>query len=250
MKETKQFLNMHRRFETAIMDYQMIKPGDHVIAGLSGGKDSSVLLKLLARKKINTTNDFMLSSVFVKMGFKGDVEKASYLKEFSEALGVPFYVIEKNIDTIAQKGGKKPCYLCSRERRLAIFELADRIGASVVAFGHHRDDFIQTLLLNLFYSASFQAMKPNNPFFKGKYSVIRPMVYIDEKLIQAESQSSNIRTFPSECPFDSESERIFIKSILETILKRNPDAKKSIFKAMYSPNIDYLLKPPSKKSFF
>ncbi len=225
-KETKRFLNMHKRLEAAIIDYNMIKPGDHVIAGLSGGKDSSVLLKLLTRKKIQTTNDFKLSSVFVKTGFEGDDRTAEYLRDYSFGLGVPFHIVETDIyDRVISKSDEKPCYMCSRGRRLAIFDLADRIGGNVIAFGHHRDDFIQTLLLNLFYSGSFQAMKPDNPFFGGKYRII---------------------TFPSECPFDSTSERMFIKDIIKTIEKRNPDAVKNIFRAMYSPNPDYLLKKPSK----
>jgi len=246
-KETRRFQNMHKRLEAAIIDYNMINPGDHVIAGLSGGKDSSVLLKLLTRKKIQTTNDFKLSSVFVKTGFENDDITAEYLRGYSLGLGVPFHIVETDIyDRVISKSDEKPCYMCSRGRRLAIFDLADKIGGNVIAFGHHRNDFIETTLLNLFYSGSFQAMKPDNPFFGGKYRIIRPMVYIDEKMILAESEQSEVRTFPSECPFDSTSERMFIKDIIKTIEKRNPDAVKNIFRAMYSPNPDYLLKKPSK----
>jgi len=247
-KETKRFLNMHKRLETAIMDYNMICPGDHVAVGLSGGKDSLVLLKLLARKKIDTTNDFKLSSVFVRMGFKGDDEKIQYLKEFSESLSVPFYVVDKNILETFKREKKRPCYLCSRDRRLAIFDLCDSINANVVAFGHHRDDFIETLMLNIFYSNCIQSMKPNNPFFQGKYRIIRPMVYIGESQIIAEKELSGIKTFSAGCPFECNSERKFVKEMLEKIYKRHPNAKKSVFKSLFSSNPEYLLVPPSRKS--
>lgn len=249
IKETKHFLNMHKRLENAIIDYEMIKPGDHVIVGLSGGKDSSMLLKLLARKKIATTNDFKMSAVYVKNGYEGDEEKIEYLRGYSENLGVRFYNIEMLKQDIYKKREKKnACYLCSRNRRLAIFNHADSIGANVVAFGHHKDDFVQTLMLNMFYGGTISAMKPNNPFFDGKYRIIRPMVYIDEQMIVTEAERIGLQTFSSGCPFQDISERLFVREILETVYKHYPMSKKNIYKAMYCLNPEYLLKTPSKKS--
>lgn len=248
IKETKHFLNMHKRLENAIIDYEMIKPGDHVIVGLSGGKDSSVLLRLLKRKKITATNDFTLSSVFVKMGYKGDDEKIEYLKNYSKDLGVKFHVIEEPILETFKKEKKGPCYLCSRNRRLAIFRLADEIGGNVVAFGHHKDDFMQTFMLNLIYGGTIGAMKPCNPFFGGKYRIIRPMLYIDEQMIITESERMELKTFRSGCPFQCISERSFVRELLENVRKHYPVSRSNIFKAMYSPNLEYLLKPPSNKN--
>ena len=135
MGESKCFLSMHKLLETAISDYQMIDPGDHVLVGLSGGKDSSMLLRLLARKKIQTTNEFKLSAVFVKMGFKNDDEISDYLRKFCDDLGVKYFEIEKSLEKVLSAEKKQPCYLCSRTRRLALFDLADEIGANVIAFG-------------------------------------------------------------------------------------------------------------------
>ncbi|HPS29825.1 MAG TPA: ATP-binding protein [bacterium] len=247
IKETKHFLNMHKRLENAILDYDMIKPGDHVIAGLSGGKDSSILLRLLARKKIVTTNDFTLSSVFVKMGYDGDDEKVEYLKGYSENLGVKFHVVDEPIQETFKREKKNVCYLCSRNRRLAIFRHADSVGANVVAFGHHKDDFMQTLMLNIFYSGTLGAMKSHNSFFDGKYRIIRPMLYIDEQMIISEAEKTGLRTFHSGCPLQCPSERLFVKEILETVRRHYPKSRMNVFRAMYSPNHEYLLKPPSKK---
>ena len=246
MGESKRFLSMHKLLETAIFDYQMICPGDHVLVGLSGGKDSSMLLKLLSRKKIQTTNDFKLSAVFVKMGFKNDDEISDYLRRFSEENGVKYFEIEKSLEKIMASEKKQACYLCSRTRRLALFDLADEIGANTIAFGHHRDDFVQTFLMNLFFNGSLEAMKPVNPFFKGKYRIIRPMLYIKESSVKAEVENSGIKIFDSGCPFGKVSERAFIRSFLEEIYKHDSTAKNNIFKALYNQKLDFLLKKPSK----
>ncbi|MBQ4439234.1 hypothetical protein II898_10215 [bacterium] len=246
MGESKCFLSMHKLLETAIFDYQMINPGDHILVGLSGGKDSSMLLRLLARKKIQNTNDFRISAVFVKMGFPKDNEISEYLRGFSENLGVKFFEIEKSLEKIMAAEKKQACYLCSRTRRLALFDLADEIGANVIAFGHHRDDFVQTFLMNLFFNGSLEAMKPVNPFFKGKYRIIRPMLYIKESSVKAEIENSGIKVFDSGCPFGKVSERAYIRSLIEEITKHDSTAKNNIFKALYNRKPDFLLKKPSK----
>ncbi len=246
MGESKCFLSMHKLLETAVSDYQMINPGDHVLAGLSGGKDSSMLLRLLARKKIQTTNDFRLSAVFVKMGFANDDEISEYLRDFSKNLGVQYFEIERSLEKIMAAEKKQACYLCSRTRRLALFDLADEIGANVIAFGHHRDDFVQTFLMNIFFNGSLEAMKPVNPFFKGKYRIIRPMLYIKESSVKAEIENSGIKVFDSGCPFGKVSERAYIRSLIEEITKHDSTAKNNIFKALYNRKPDFLLKKPSK----
>jgi len=246
MGESKCFLSMHKLLETAVSDYQMINPGDHVLAGLSGGKDSSMLIRLLARKKIQTTNDFRLSAVFVKMGFANDDEISEYLRDFSKNLGVQYFEIERSLEKIMATEKKQACYLCSRTRRLALFDLADEIGANTIAFGHHRDDFVQTFLMNLFFNGSLEAMKPVNPFFKGKYRIIRPMLYIKESSVKAEIENSGIKVFDSGCPFGKVSERAYIRSLIEEITKHDSTAKNNIFKALYNRKPDFLLKKPSK----
>lgn len=238
---------MHKLVEAAIADYKMINRGDHVVVGLSGGKDSVMLLKLLARKKIKTTNDFKLSSVFVKNGFSNDDKISQYLRPLSEDLNINFYEIDKSLEESMRREKRRACYLCSRNRRLSIFDLADKIGANVVAFGHHRDDFIQTFMMNLFYNGSIETMKANNPFFHGKYRIIRPMIYINESSISAEIERGEIQTFDSNCPFKSVSERKFIREILNAVYKRRPISRKNIFKALFTPKTDFLLKKPSEK---
>jgi len=245
-KESKCFLSMHKLLEAAIADYGMINPGDHILVGLSGGKDSSMLLRLLARKKVQTTNDYKISAVFVKMGFPKDNEISEYLRGFSENLGVKFFEITKSLEKIMAAEKKQACYLCSRTRRLALFDLADEIGANTIAFGHHRDDFVQTFMMNLFFNGTLEAMKPMNPFFGGKYRIIRPMVYIRESSVVAEAANTGLKIFDAGCPFGKVSERAFIRSLLEDIYRHDKTAKNNIFKALYNQKPDFLLKKPSK----
>jgi len=246
--EGKAFLNLHKRIETAIMDYDMIRPGDHVMVGLSGGKDSSLLLALLARRKIETTNDFKLSAIFVRMGFKGDDEKLAYLRDYAASLGVPFHAIDEPILEAFEKEKKKPCYVCSRNRRIAIFKHAKTVGANVIAFGHHRDDFMETFLLNILYGACTETMKPNNSFFGGEFRVIRPMLYIDEKAIAAEAKRRRIEVFPQGCPFHCLSQRRYVKDLIAAAHQRHRRVRKSIFRAMFTVRPEYLLKEPGRKS--
>ncbi len=246
--EGKAFLNLHKRLETAIKDYDMVHPGDHIMVGLSGGKDSSLLLALLARKKVETTNDYKLSAIFVHMGFEGDDEKRAYLREYCASLGVPFHTVDEPIFETFEREKKKPCYLCSRNRRIAIFKYAKTVGANVIAFGHHRDDFMETYLLNILYGACTETMKPNNPFFGGEFRVIRPMLYMDEKAIAAEAKRRGIRTFPQGCPYSESNERRFVKNLIAEAQSRHRRVRKSIFRAMFTVRPDYLLKEPGRKS--
>jgi tRNA 2-thiocytidine biosynthesis protein TtcA len=246
-KETKRFMGMHRLFEDAIIDYDMIRPGDHVVAALSGGKDSLMLLRLLARKKIHVTNDFKLSAVFVNNGFPDDDKRIIFLQKFAKELDVPIHVIDTDMMKYFENGKKSKCYICSRVRRLAIFKVCDEINANVVAMGHHRNDFIETLFLNILFSGSIQAMKPKNPFFKGKYSIIRPMVYIKEKAVIAESENLGTVPFSRNCPVEGDVTRKYVRELLKKIYSDHPDAEKSVFRSLFSADIDYLLKKPSKK---
>jgi len=247
--ESKNYLNMHKKLETALLDYDMIREGDHVLVGMSGGKDSTVLLKLLTRKKVALKNRFKISGCFVRQGFKNDDEIELYLREFCKNIEVAFHIIESDaLKIIENDRFAKPCYSCSRNRRLELFKYAGKIGANVVAFGHHRDDLIETLFMNIIYSNQIGTISPNSLFFKGEFRLIRPMIYIHEHQIKKEVADSGIKSFSAGCPFEGNSERDFVKSMLKDIYSHRPGAKKSIFRSLFSYDPQYLLKPPSKES--
>lgn len=193
-----------------------------------------------------TTNDFKLSAAFVRQGFEMDDEKAEFLEAFCRDLGVPFYVVDAPVRKLFEERKEKPCYICSRVRRMAIFSHAESIGATKIAFGHHKDDFIETFMMNIYFSHEIATMKPFNPFFKGKFFVIRPMLYVDEKMIKEESEGMPV--FRSGCPYEVETERTYVKNMLNDLYRKSKKIKPNIFRAMFSPKVEYLLKEPSSKS--
>ncbi len=250
MGETKRFLTMHKRLELAIIDYDMIPKGSHVMVALSGGKDSSMLLKLLARPKVLSHNDFTLSAVFVRQGFSFDNQREAFVRTLCESLSVPLYVEHNELSAEIKRLGasRKPCYICSRSRRLSLFKVAEQHGATIIALGHHRDDFVETLLMNIFYSSQIGTMKPNNPFFGGAFHIIRPMLYIHEYMIRQEAREAGIPEFETGCGFEHSGERAHVKKIISEMLQHYPKARISMFRALFSVEDDYLLKPPSHDS--
>ena len=249
-RESKTFLTMHKRLETAISDYSMINEGDHVVAALSGGKDSSMLLRLMARDKIMLRSKFRLSACFIRQGFKNDDEKENYLRELCRRNGVEMHVTQRNLEKDLRESSESRniCYTCSRFRRMELFKIAEKIGAKVIAFGHHRDDFIQTLLMNIFLSSQIGSMNPNNPFFGGKMRLIRPMVYIHEFQIRKEANDTGLKTFENDCKYSEKNNREWVKDLLKELYQKDPAIKKSLFRSLFTYDPDYLLKKPSKDS--
>jgi tRNA 2-thiocytidine biosynthesis protein TtcA len=248
ISETKNYLNMHKRLETAIFDYDMINDGDHILAGLSGGKDSTVMLKLLSRDKVDLKARYRLSACFIKQGFVNDDKIISYLKDFCLELDVPFFVVDSNIVDSLNDSKVKPCYACSRNRRIEMFKFAAKIDANKIAFGHHRDDLIETLLMNIIFSSQIGTIAPNSKFFKGEFNLIRPMVYIHEYQIKKEVSDSSIEYFSSGCSFEGNTERDYVKKLLKDIYSHRRGAKRSIFRSLFSYVPEYLLKEPSEKN--
>ncbi len=247
--ESRNYLNMHKRLETAMSDYRMINEGDHLLVGMSGGKDSSVMLKLLTRKKVEIKAGFKISACFVRQGFVNDESIECYLRDFCSKLGVPFYVIDSDVQKLLkEKGRSKPCYTCSRNRRMELLKFAGSIKANVIAFGHHRDDLIETLMMNIIFSNNIGTIPPNSDFFNGEFRIIRPMVYIHEHQIKKEVADSGIKSFLSGCPYEGNTERDYVKKLLKSIYSHRKGAKKSIFRSMFNYDPEYLLKPPSKES--
>lgn len=249
-RESKTFLNMHKRIELAIADYDMIKEGDKILVALSGGKDSSMLLRLMARRKIKVQEKFSVEACFVRQGFANDDEKENYLRQLCDNLEIKMHVAERSLEKDLNESteSRNPCYTCSRFRRMELFKVAEKADAEVVAFGHHRDDFIQTLLMNMFLSSQIGSMNPNNPFFGGKMRLIRPMVYIHEYQIRKEAKETGLQTFENDCKYGEKNNREWVKDLLGDLYKKDPAIKKSLFRSLFTYDPDYLLKKPSKNS--
>ena len=172
---------LRRQTGKAIADFNMIEAGDRIMVCISGGKDSHAMLELLISLRSSAPIDFEIVAVTLDQKQPGYPEHV--LPDYLEALGVPFYILEKDTYSVVRSiipEGKTTCGLCSRLRRGTLYGFAEQIGATKIALGHHRDDIVETLFLNLFFGGKLKAMPPKLKSDDGRNVVIRPLAYCRE----------------------------------------------------------------------
>ena len=225
----------------AIHNMDMIRDGDHVMVAVSGGKDSLSLLWLLKERIKRVPIDYRLTAVHVDPGFGAN--SADQMTSFFSAHDFEFRVIESDIGPKAHgaQNRENPCFLCSRLRRKLLFQTAEKVGCNRMAFGHHKDDLIETFFLNVFYGASISTMVPVQDFFGGKLTVIRPFYLVDEALIRRYAQLMDWPEINLDCPTAGSSKRGEIKNMLKHFYKSNRKIKGNIFHALQNVNTEYLL---------
>ncbi len=225
----------------AIHRYGMIQDGDRILVGVSGGKDSLSLLTLLSERAKRVPVHYELLAVHVDLGFQSS--GADMLTEFFEAKKVAYHIEPTRIAELANgpDNRENPCFLCSWERRKRVFSLAQRFGCNKIAFGHHKDDIIETFLLNVFYSAEISTMLPLQPLFKGKITLIRPLALIEEKKIEWFAKEMGLPYFPCVCPASGKSKRRKVKELLSVLEKENRLVKGNIFRSLSNVKMDYML---------
>jgi len=225
----------------AIHRYGLIQDGDRIIVGVSGGKDSLTLLHLLQERRKRVPIDYELVPVHIDLGF--DSERAEILKNFFEAQGLSYHIEFTDIGKRANspENRENPCFLCSWERRKRIFHLAHRLQCNKIALGHHKDDIIETLLLNIFYSAEISTMLPVQTLFKGKITLIRPLALIEEKKIERFAREMGLPFGPSGCPSSGKTKRKEVKELIEALGRKNRRVKGNIFRSLSNIKLDYML---------
>ena len=218
--KTRLFLHLKKWLEKASLDYDMIGPGDRILVGVSGGADSLALLDLLNTPMLFLPNDTSILAVNIDLGFdNGDA--ASELERYFGVNGYPFVIDRTEIGLLAHSdyNKKNPCFLCSRLRRKRLFEIAADKGCNKIALAHHKDDMIETLLINIFYGREISTMVPNQSIFGGKLHIIRPFAYIDEKLIKKYAAEQELPLVRNGCPTSGVSKRAVVKELLNTMEK-------------------------------
>lgn len=181
----------------AIGEFKMIEEGDKIMVGVSGGKDSWVMLWVLNELKKRAPINFDLMAVNLDQGYAG--YETTRIEEYLVKMGVPYKMAEKNINKIVEEkneGGATWCSLCSRLRRGTLYGLAEETGCNKIALGHHQDDMIETLLLNIFFVGRMASMAPKLKSDDGKNVVIRPLIYVLEDEIR---QFTRMKQFPVVC---------------------------------------------------
>ena len=247
-KNTKLFRHLKKWMEKAILDFKMIEEGDRLLVGVSGGADSFALLDLLDSPMIFTPK-FSLLAVNIDMGF--DISYSGYnaLEKYLQGNNYRYVMEKTDIGLLAHSdyNRKNPCFLCSRLRRKRIFEIAAAEGCNKIAFAHHRDDIIETLLINMFYGREISTMMPNQRIFGGKLHIIRPLAYLREELVKKYSKERQFPVLKNDCPTSLTSKRIYIKNLLNELERDNKEIRDNIYKAMSHVKPDYLLPCQKKK---
>ncbi|MEE9402375.1 MAG: ATP-binding protein [Desulfobacteria bacterium] len=225
----------------AIHQYGMISDGDRIAVALSGGKDSLTLMWALQERLSRIPINYSLLAIYIDLGFEGD--PAHLIEDYCKKMGYRFQVEHTDYGRLAhsEENRENPCFLCSRLRRKRLFELTHELGCRKLAFGHHMDDIIETLFLNMCYSGEISTMVPYQPFFNGKLTVIRPLAFLDESTINLFAENHAFPEVENPCPTARISKRHEIKKMLNNLYQTNKKIRGNIFRAMSRVKPDYLL---------
>lgn len=230
-----------KRFHKACADYGLITDGDHILIGLSGGKDSLALVELLGKRAQIHVPRFEVTAVHVRVKERDYHSDLSYLEDFCSRVRVPLIVKDTEIGEAKGKD-KDPCFLCSWYRRKVLFDVAQELGCNKIALGHHKDDLVETLLMNLVFQGSIGTIPPLLQMEKMPIQMIRPLCLIEEKDIAEYAERSGYEKQVKLCPLEKVSSRADMKELIKQLEKLNPNVRDSIFGAMENIKAGYLPK--------
>ena len=219
----------------AIGDFGMIEDGDKVMVCVSGGKDSYAMLDILMKLRERAPINFEI--VAVNLDQKQPNFPAEILPNYLKSLGVQYHIEEQDTYSIVKRvipEGKTTCGLCSRLRRGILYRVADELGATKIALGHHRDDILETLMLNMFYAGKLKGMPPKLRSDDGKHIVIRPLAYVPEKLLKRYAADMNFPIIPCDlCGSQPNLQRQVMKEMLRDWEKKHPGRVENLFRSMH-----------------
>jgi len=235
--------NLRSGMGRAIGDFGLIADGDRICVGISGGKDSLIMLLLLTELQRRAPVQYELAPVTVDAGFPGF--NTSAIRDFVADLGLKL-VIEQtdhaDLITTKLRPGSSICSFCARLKRGALYGAARRLGCNLLALGHHRDDFIETLLMNQFFIGTLKAMAPKTVCDHGDITVIRPLVYLAEEDIINVAQQAGIKTVSCNCPVaGADHQRQRMKQLLKGLEQEIPQVKNSLLAALGNVQSRHLL---------
>jgi tRNA(Ile)-lysidine synthase TilS/MesJ len=214
----------------ALYDYDLLEGASSLAIALSGGKDSITMLKLLRAILGNGFPDIPLHAIHVTGEFScGASVTTPFIQTLCNDLGVPLTICEST-----QKRETLACYSCSRERRRLIFDAAKSVGATAIAFGHHQDDSVETLLMNLLHKAEFAATLPKVPMHAYGVTIIRPLIYIAESQITQFARDDGFARITCRCPVGQTSQRRATKTLIQTLEAHYPNARTNLAKAAHT----------------
>tara|TARA_R110002073_G_scaffold101455_8_gene230564 strand:- start:27 stop:932 length:906 start_codon:yes stop_codon:yes gene_type:complete len=236
---------LRRQVGTAIADFNMIEAGDRVMVCLSGGKDSYALLDILINLQSHAPLQFELIAVNLDQKQPGFPEHV--LPEYLTKIGIPFRIVEQDTYSVVKRvitEGKTTCSLCSRLRRGVLYRIAGELGATKIALGHHRDDILETLFLNMFYGGKLKAMPPKLVSDDGQNIVIRPLAYCKEKDLATYADMANFPIIPCNlCGSQDNLQRQAIKEMMQQWDKKFPGRLETMFRSIQNIQLSHLADP-------
>ena len=231
-----------KKFLKAVDDFELVKDGDKIAIGVSGGKDSLLLAKLFHELKKDRRRNFEFKAVSLNPGFRE--EDLNNFKNNLEKLNIDCEIITTNIWEVANEKAKDyPCFLCAKMRRGILYTKVEEMGFNKLTLGHHFDDVIETTLINMFYAGTLKTMTPKVSKTSGKLELIRPLIYVKESDIIDYTKTNGIRAMNCGCTIEAgktSSKRKEIKNMLAELEEKNPGIKQSVFNSMKNINLDYV----------
>lgn len=221
----------------AVDDYNMIEDGDKIAVGISGGKDSLTLLYALNGLKRFYPKKFDIHAVTVDLGFKNlDLTK---IEQMCRELGVEYTIVKTDIADIVfeQRKENNPCSLCAKMRKGALNDAIKAVGCNKVAYAHHKDDVIETMLLSLIFEGRFHTFSPVTYLDRTQLTVIRPLMYMDEADVIGFVNKNNVPVVKSPCPADGNTKREYVHNLLKQLNRENPGVKMRMFTAIQTGNL-------------
>lgn len=241
LKSTSLVGEMADEVAACLARYRQLAPGANIAVALSGGKDSWCALALLAYLQAEGRLPHELSAIHIGLGFAGENERLAALQTGCDQANVPLRIVRTTIgpDSLAA-GKKRPCFLCARARREAIFREAAAFGADHIATGHHRDDVLACFVLNLAENRELSAMVPRQSVFNGKMHLIRPLFDMPEARIVKLIKQQDIPVTPSGCPMPGQTNRARAEALLALWEKQFPEIRQAMFTALHRLKPEFL----------
>jgi len=239
IQSEKLFKKICRKMGTTMRDHSLISDGDHLLVGLSGGKDSMILLEALAERLRAVPFNFSISAAHIEatgIGYEINREK---LSSFCDRLAIPLHYRTTAPD-LEKDPSKTACFICSWNRRKELFILTKELNCNKLALGHHRNDAIETLLMNMIYHGSISSLPYSLKMFEGRIQLIRPMMDLDERMLEEYASLNDLVKVEKSCPHEDSTQRENIAQLLKQVEELHGQGPYNIFKSMDKIFEEYL----------
>lgn len=239
VQSKKLFKKICRKMGTTMRDHSLIGEGDHLLVGLSGGKDSMILLEALDERLRAVPFDFKISAAHIEatgIGYEINKEK---LSSFCDRLAIPLHYRTTAPD-LTKDPSKTACFICSWQRRKELFNLTKELNCNKLALGHHRNDAIETLLMNMIYHGSISSLPYSLKMFEGRIQLIRPMMDLDERMLEEYASLNDLVKVEKSCPNENSTQRESITQLLKQVEELHGQGPYNIFKSMDKISEEYL----------